>query len=413
VRIVRAGRGAGKTLLGIAEVLAWSGVIKIDGIVPPNRPVQTVIIDSDFKSSKESWDFIERYTPPNQFKRKNQQVNEIAFRNGSTIRFFSAENPESVRGVHPDIWLLNEASKFPPKLWQQIIQPATNTKGKLNRILFLTTPRGHDWFWELWNYYELAIAMWKAGEGRKPDVELFHFTCYDSPFITPEGIVEAQEQMLPHDWRQEMLAEFLDDKGSLFDITNALVKKKLRPPTKEETYCTGFDYAQFKDFSWLISLDSTGEIRALMRMKNVDPEQQVQHAKAFQAAAPGAILMDRTGVGRAVWSIAMSDGVNVIGLDFTENVKKQLLAELHIALKRGEIIIPDDPENVDIQILKQELRAFQYVVDNDRKGSPVSFSAPRGKHDDGVITLALANHMRQYFKGFGSSGGPSSSGMVF
>jgi len=74
---------------------------------------------------------------------------------------------------------------------------------------------------------------------------------------------------------------------------------------------------------------------------------------------------------------------DVIGVQFTQQKKVQLIESLALAFERGEIaILPD-------RTLINELQAFEMTR---LPSGALRYSAPSGLHDDCVISLALAWH---------------------
>lgn len=72
---------------------------------------------------------------------------------------------------------------------------------------------------------------------------------------------------------------------------------------------------------------------------------------------------------------------NVVGVQFTNAAKANMVESLALAFERGEIRILNDP------ILVGELQAYE--MDRLPSGM-VRYSAPEGMHDDTVMSLALA-----------------------
>jgi hypothetical protein len=71
---------------------------------------------------------------------------------------------------------------------------------------------------------------------------------------------------------------------------------------------------------------------------------------------------------------------NVMGFQFTQQSKAQVIETLALAFERGEIVIP--PE----QVLVNELQSYEV---ERLPGGGLRYSAPSGMHDDCVISLAL------------------------
>lgn len=117
--------------------------------------------------------------------------------NNKYIDFGSAERPENLEGFGYDIVVLNEAGIIlkDEALWESTIQPMT--KGANVKVRIIGTPKGHNYFEKL---TKIVDEEW----------EHFKFTCYDSPFWTPEELEKIKDKIAGYRWLQEYLSEFVD-----------------------------------------------------------------------------------------------------------------------------------------------------------------------------------------------------------
>jgi len=93
------------------------------------------------------------------------------------------------------------------------------------------------------------------------------------------------------------------------------------------------------------------------------------------------VLLDSTGVGDPILDDLQNAFVSVEGYKFTNESKNRLVKQLQVAIEQRLITFPE------IDVLMKELMEFEYGI---TKTGQVSYSAPHGKHDDCVISLALA-----------------------
>ena len=75
-----------------------------------------------------------------------------------------------------------------------------------------------------------------------PDYEAFHFTTSDNPHIPREEIQKAKDELDYNTFRQEYLAEYVENQGSLFKFT-ALVDVFSNTITKENSKYLTVDFA--------------------------------------------------------------------------------------------------------------------------------------------------------------------------
>jgi len=99
-------------------------------------------------------------------------VNESELRvdlpNGSQIRLYGADNPDSLRGIYLDGVVLDEYADCDPTIWTRILRPAlSDRKGW---AVFIGTPKGHNGFYELWreankdrDWYTLELRASETG----------------------------------------------------------------------------------------------------------------------------------------------------------------------------------------------------------------------------------------------------------
>ena len=109
------------------------------------------------------------------------------------------------------------------------------------------------------------------------------------------------------------------------------------------------------------------------------------------------IIVDRTGVGRAVFDIFKEHGIKATAIDITAGAaetstddgwrvaKVQLVSRLQALLHEGKLRIAKDMPNT--QALERELQDFRA---NFTAAGNVTFSAREGAHDDLVLAVAIA-----------------------
>jgi len=137
-------------------------------------------------------------------KEPNQTELRAYFVNGSSIRFVSGESSHNLRGESLHGVVIDEVRDQSPDLWSQIIRPMlTTTKGWAS---FVSTPQGFDAFYDL---FERAKT--------DPDWETFHAPSTCNPLFTQEEFEAAKKEMSENEFKQEILAEFLDlNSGSAY-----------------------------------------------------------------------------------------------------------------------------------------------------------------------------------------------------
>jgi phage terminase large subunit len=79
----------------------------------------------------------------------NRSDMTMKFVNGSKIHFRSAERADNLRGNTATFCVVDEAAYMSDEVWKAVIRPMMLVKGRT--ILFISTPRGANWFKEMYS----------------------------------------------------------------------------------------------------------------------------------------------------------------------------------------------------------------------------------------------------------------------
>lgn len=127
---------------------------------------------------------------------------------GGVLECWSLANgaAETVRGRKYHFVVMDEAALFDSgDVWHGAIRPLlTDTAGK---ALFASTPRGRNWFWEL--YLQGLNARFEEWQS-------WRFPTRSNPHIQATEIEAARVGMPERFYKQEYEAVFLDDGGMVF-----------------------------------------------------------------------------------------------------------------------------------------------------------------------------------------------------
>jgi phage FluMu gp28-like protein len=146
----------------------------------------------------------------------------------------------------------------------------------------------------------------------------------------------------------------------------------------------GVDLARKRDYTVITVMDkSNRHVVAFERFGNLDWDTQYHRIiKACKTYNNATAILDGTGLGDPVITAIAGGGVRVIPYILGgSKAKKELIDKLRINIENGTISFPHIP------VLRAELEAYEYST---TESGVVKFSAPTGKHDDTVISLALA-----------------------
>jgi hypothetical protein len=305
----------------------------------------------------------------------------------SVIEFKSGENPDSLRGFAVHFFVLDEAARIPLESYDSVMTTLTQTQGK---GLIISTPHGRGWFYD---EYQRGQKFWDNGEPKYPNPEDDPFPEYFSirmptwsnPTVKPEAIRQFKKNKPEDVFRQEIAAQFLLESAGVFKKIKQCIRGSLQQPVRGKHYVMGVDLARLRDYSVLTVLDQAdNHVVYHERFNQIAWEVQYQRiietAKRYNNAVT---VMDSTGLGDPVVGTIQSAGVRVVPYKITGSAAKQkLIDKLRVNIEQQRISFPYIP------VLKDELETFEYEL---TASGAVQFSAPSGKHDDTVISLALAN----------------------
>jgi len=372
-RVVCCGRRWGKSLLASVEAVSTA---LVGGHV--------FVVGGDYNSAsiifELCWEFSIRLAPY-VAQRKRQDPPIIRFKHGGYVMARSAENVNQLVGRGLDLVIVDEAAKIHDALvWQQYLRPALSDT--LGHALFISTPEGRNWFWE----------MWLRGQHPDyPDYASWRFPSRTNPYLDPSELDAARSELPERVYRQEYEAEFLEDVGGVFSHVreSATARPQMRrDPTHR--YVMGVDLAKHEDWTVVVVLDATtGEMCELLRMQKQDYSLQVRRIVETSRFWQAPVCVDATGVGEPVAEEIFRAGVNVVPFKFTQASKLALVQDLVLAFEQGAIrILPEE-------WLIQELEMYRY--ERTPSGN-LKMGAPENAHDDGVMALALAWHIAVPFQ---------------
>ena len=300
----------------------------------------------------------------------------IEFINGSVIEFRSGDDPDNLRGEGPLLIVLDEAAYVTRELWEEVLRPSLAETG--GKGILKSTPKGKNYFFEMFQ---------RGLDPEYPDFASFTFPSSTNPYI-PEMEMQAAKAELPESvFKQEYLAEFLDDGAGVFrNIKGCFKGAALGKPNVGWDYVIGVDVAKHQDFTVICVLDKNKHLVDLIRFNKIEwPFQKariVEYTKKWNNAR---VILDASGVGDVIYDDLKRIELDIVPYKFTNESKKVLIEGLAVDMEQDRVSYPNCPE---VQQLIGELEIFGYEI--TRAGN-VRYGAPQGYHDDCVIAFALAN----------------------
>lgn len=314
-------------------------------------------------------------------KRTDAQQHRMELVTGGALDFWTLDDDDAGRGRKYGLVLVDEAglSKNLKHAWDSAIRPTLTDHA--GGGWFLGTPKG-------WNDFHTLSR--KAG--RDEGWAHHHAPTAANPYIDPAEIEAARRDLPERIFAQEYLAQFLEDGGGVFRRITAAVDTALptdphqaRAVRDGRAYVIGVDWGRHEDFTVITVIDAKERaIVALDRFTQIDYAIQLARLQAVQQRFPGApILAESNSMGGPLVEQLQRFQMPVRAFQTTAASKAAAIEALALAFEQGALRIPA------VQWLIDELMAY----DQERMPSgAMRYGAPKGGHDDGVMSLAIAWH---------------------
>lgn len=372
-KIFAIGRRGGKTLYCVRD--SRDGLVT--DLVLPNQHVWVVAPNYDL--TQRVWDDLYNMAV-GPFKPIISRINntkgnyKIETALGTVIEAKSADEPESLIGVGLTKIIIDEAARVKQKAWTQSLRPTLlDHKGK---AIFISTPKGKNWFWELWTLgqskEELDYASWR-------------FTTYDNEYLDRAEIDKLIKEMPEYEYRQEILAQFEETAEQLFRKVRERAVGTFKEPVKGHRYQIGVDLGRKTSYTVITVIDEMTtpyEVVHIDRFKTVDWALQIERLKTIWNKYPCLrARVDATGVGDPLIEDIEHKGIRVEPYVIGDKSKKQYIDKLSIFIQEGKVIYPA------YQDLLNELETYGREISDEGR---VKYK-PLGKFkEDCVSSLALA-----------------------
>jgi phage FluMu gp28-like protein len=312
---------------------------------------------------------------------------ELILNNGSKILArTTAHDGKYLRGYAAHRVLIDEAAYNKEKVIKEVVMPMlTDYNGTL---ILISTPMGSNFFYQ----------FFQRGRHDNPEkvdgYKSWQFPSNVNPHLSHSYIEKMKGEMLDLQFRTEYLAEFIDDQTCVFkweyinDATKDYEESFERQPG--HNYYVGVDVAKQHDFTAISVLDGTNPQKCRLvyteRFNNKSYEFVFNKLLAvIMNFQPLKVIIDETGVGAGITEQVTQVIPQAEGFTFSMPAKIALINTLKLGFEQHRIELSESNER-----FIDELKYYQYDMKAlDEKGI-VKMSAPSGKFDDCVISLALA-----------------------
>lgn len=294
-RVIRAGRRSGKSSVEI-EIMLFKAIGVKDRnvfyIAPTQKQARSIIWES-LKS---------RIGNIGEANESRLEMKLPTVDGGfSTIYISGWENRENFRGMRAYHIVFDELDTMKDFFigWQEIFRPALiDSSGTAD---FIGTPKKENP-----NLRRLEKEFQDDEEW-----ESFQFTTADNPHIPRHEIEKAKEELDPTTFKQEILAEYVDNTGALFKYT-ALLDVFSNTISKTNDKYLIVDVADDGNDKWKFSFWEGLEEYRRETFQGMNSEAGIAKIREYQMQERipmSNTLVDAIGVGAAVASSSMLDGI--------------------------------------------------------------------------------------------------------
>ena len=303
-KVTRGGRRGGKTVLkqetmlykGIAKNSSLSRIFKDRSVIfiaPTQRQARTIV-----------WESLKARLHGIGTANESRLEMSIPNEEGGTTTIFVGgwENRENYRGMSNVVHIeFDETDTMKDFFigWQEIFRPMLMETG--GSAGFGGTPKKENP--NLRRLEKLAETDFEWGA--------YHFTSWDNPAIPRHELEKAQQEMDADTYRQEILAEYVDNAGALFRFTS-LVDMFSNTITKENEKYLIVDIADDGSDKTVFSFWQGLEMYRIEQYARLNTENIIDKIREFAAMERipySQIAIDAIGVGAGVASSSLLDGI--------------------------------------------------------------------------------------------------------
>lgn len=351
-----------------------------------NRPTTLVprvmgwIVAPTYKLARQNWRELKHFMPEQWVVSKNEAERQLETVYDGLIEVKSADDPESLVSVGLDIVLMTEVARAKnlqdiwANLFARLSSNGRGLRGNGGLGIFNSTPLGRNFFHTMFQWGQ---------DPTMPEWESWKFDCYSSPYIKQSDIEIAKKTMPERLFRQNWLADFINDGGEVFLNVDELSIGKIEDPKPGILYKGAWDPAQRGDISVFGVRDQYGKQVFKRTFTGMGWEQQLDiveaHCRRYNFSP---LDIDMTGVGDTLPEAARRRGLIANGIYWAGggHIKEQMVSNLCVLMEQKVVILLND----DTQ--KDELKSYEYTIS---KSGNIKYSAPQGEKDDHVSMLLM------------------------
>ena len=299
----------------------------------------------------------------------------IEFRNGSVIQFRSGESGDSLRGYtvkRGGILAIDEGAFLSREVYE-IVMPLVSKEGCT--LVIASTPDSMDGM-----YY----SLWSREDG----VIRINWSDYINQMYSKEELDFYRSVYSDRRFRTEILGEFAVGEGTVFSgIANCVSPIEL---TQQGSLVAGIDFGSgnLQDSTVITFIDEELQVIAQYDTNDKPPMEQIDWlARLLLDYKPVRVLAEKNGLGSVYFDALKQKCPIVTPWITTNDSKTAIVDDLAAHIEKGRIKFQPKCEK-----LLEQLQVYRETQSSTGKRV---FNAPQGKHDDFVISTALALRARK------------------
>lgn len=299
----------------------------------------------------------------------------IEFRNGSVIQFRSGESGDSLRGYtvkRGGILAIDEGAFLSREVYE-IVMPLVSKEGCT--LVIASTPDSMDGM-----YY----SLWSREDG----VIRINWSDYIDQMYSKEELDFYRSVYSDRRFRTEILGEFAVGEGTVFSgIANCVSPVEL---TQQGNLVAGIDFGSgnLQDSTVITFIDEDLQVIAQYDTNDKPPMEQIDWlARLLLDYKPVRVLAEKNGLGSVYFDALKQKCPIVTPWITTNDSKTAIVDDLAAHIEKGKIRFQPKCEK-----LLEQLQVYRETQSSTGKRV---FNAPPGKHDDFVISTALALKARK------------------
>lgn len=299
----------------------------------------------------------------------------IEFRNGSVIQFRSGESGDSLRGYtvkRGGILAIDEGAFLSRQVYE-IVMPLVSKEGCT--LVIASTPDSMDGM-----YY----SLWSREDG----VIRINWSDYINQMYSKEELDFYRSVYSDRRFRTEILGEFAVGEGTVFSgIANCVSPVEL---TQKGNLVAGIDFGSgnLQDSTVITFIDEELQVVAQYDTNDKPPMEQIDWlARLLLDYKPTRVLAEKNGLGSVYFDALKQKCPIVTPWITTNDSKTAIVDDLAAHIEKGRIKFQPKCEK-----LLEQLQVYRETQSSTGKRV---FNAPPGKHDDFVISTALALRARK------------------